>query len=320
MYLPPLLLRLQRLHKREFGLHRFAVLCTYQEANFAYERACGVGFSADKFYKKFKLESNQMAQGHLSNCCTSSSCFERSCFLQSIRGSSNPRENGRSSFRLKLHAYPSIICRQFVVVRASLPPHHHHPSSSSSLTSAATSSFSSNKTLECPPPHGLLLRYTSLSRRTGGFVPCNAARSSALSESEEMMPTTSRRVTDNRLPQLVDVVPPVVEFKLSDFELCSHVSVGLAGRVSVFVFPLFLSCLLCFDLSSRKPILCNCKYNNILFLFLLIHSPQLQQEKNWHIHSTPWMTHKHSSFADRMHIFTIQGYVCSELVLGLDLL
>ncbi len=181
-----------------------------------------------------------MAQGHLSNCCTSSSCFERSCFLQSIRGSSNPRENGRSSFRLKLHAYPSIICRQFVVVRASLPPHHHHPSSSSSLTSAATSSFSSNKTLQCPPPHGLLLRYTSLSRRTGGFVPCNAARSSALSESEEMMPTTSRRVTDNRLPQLVDVVPPVVEFKLSDFELCSHVSVGLAGRVSVFIFPLFL--------------------------------------------------------------------------------
>lgn len=187
-----------------------------------------------------QLESNQMAQGHLSNCCTSSSCFERSCFLQSIRGSSNPRENGRSSFRLKLHAYPSIICRQFVVVRASLPPHHHHPSSSSSLTSAATSSFSSNKTLQCPPPHGLLLRYTSLSRRTGGFVPCNAARSSALSESEEMMPTTSRRVTDNRLPQLVDVVPPVVEFKLSDFELCSHVSVGLAGRVSVFIFPLFL--------------------------------------------------------------------------------
>ncbi len=179
-----------------------------------------------------------MAQGHLSNCCTSSSCFERSCFLQSIRGSSNPRENGRSSFRLKLHAYPSIICRQFVVVRASLPPHHHHPSSSS-LTSAATSS-SFNKTLQCPPPHGLLLRYTSLSRRTGGFVPCNAARSSALSESEEMMPTTSRRVTDNRLPQLVDVAPPVVEFKLSDFELCSHVSVGLAGRVSVFVFPLFL--------------------------------------------------------------------------------
>ncbi len=180
-----------------------------------------------------------MAQGHLSNCCTSSSCFERSCFLQSIRGSSNPRENGRSNFTLKLHVYPSIICRQFVLVRASLPPHHHHPSSSS-LTSAATSSSSSNKTLQCPPPHGLLLRYTSLSRRTGGFVPCNAARSSALSESEEMMPTTSRRVTDNRLPQLVDVVPPVVEFKLSDFELCSHVSVGLAGRVSVFVFPLFL--------------------------------------------------------------------------------
>ncbi len=179
-----------------------------------------------------------MAQGHLSNCCTSSSCFERSCFLQSIRGSSNPRENGRSSFRLKLHACPSIICRQFVVVRASLPPRHHHPSSSS-LTSAATSSSSSNKTLQCPPPHGLLLRYTSLSRRSGGFVPCNAARSSALSESEEMMPTTSRRVTDNRLPELVDVVSPVVEFKLSDFELCSHVSVGLAGRVSVFVFPLF---------------------------------------------------------------------------------
>ncbi|KAH9556909.1 hypothetical protein CY35_07G057400 [Sphagnum magellanicum] len=176
-----------------------------------------------------------MAQGHLSNCCTSSSCFERSCFLQSIRGSSNPRENGRSNFTLKLHIYPSIICRQFVVVRASLPPHHHHPSSSS-LTSAATSSSSSNKTLQCPPPHGLLLRYTSLSRRTGGFVPCNAARSSALSESEEMMPTTSRRVTDNRLPQLVDVVPPVVEFKLSDFELCSHVSVGLAGRGDEVVY------------------------------------------------------------------------------------
>jgi hypothetical protein len=29
-------------------------LCTYQEANFAYERACGVGFSADKLKKKFK--------------------------------------------------------------------------------------------------------------------------------------------------------------------------------------------------------------------------------------------------------------------------
>jgi hypothetical protein len=53
VYLPPLLL-LQRLHKREFGLRRFAVLCTYQEANFANERACGVGFSADKFKKKFK--------------------------------------------------------------------------------------------------------------------------------------------------------------------------------------------------------------------------------------------------------------------------
>jgi hypothetical protein len=59
VYLPPLLLRLQRLHKREFGLHRFAVLCTYQEANFAYERAFGVGFSADKFLRK-KNKSTQI--------------------------------------------------------------------------------------------------------------------------------------------------------------------------------------------------------------------------------------------------------------------
>ncbi len=223
-----------------------------------------------------------MAQGHLSNCCTSSACFERSCFLQSIRGSSNPRENGRSSFRLKMHACPSTICRQFVVVRASLPPHHHHHPSSSSLSSAATSSSSSNKTLQCPP-HGLLLRYTSLSRRTGGFVRCNAARSSALSESEEMMPTTSRRVMDNRLPQLVDVVPPVVEFKLSDFELCSHVSVGLAGRVSVFVFTLFL-------------------FMSALFWseFQETYSLQLRVQQ----HSVPLLTYPFSSTAAREKIST----------------
>jgi hypothetical protein len=35
-------------------------LCTYQEANFAYERACGVGFSADKFLKKIQINSNQI--------------------------------------------------------------------------------------------------------------------------------------------------------------------------------------------------------------------------------------------------------------------
>jgi hypothetical protein len=40
-------------------LYRFAVLCTYQEANFAYERARGVGFSADKFLKN-QINSNQI--------------------------------------------------------------------------------------------------------------------------------------------------------------------------------------------------------------------------------------------------------------------